>query len=338
MNAAEWASRWSVAHPRPDGPWTVRCGQTWGVLDPETGRAERVDPSADRRLPGLASAVGTGVLRGYRVGRRAVVESAEGFTKLVRPGRMDGLVYRHELLARSGLSVRVPEVRRATSDGRVELTTMPGRSLHHMLRDEPGTPMEPVGELVAALHEVAVPSRLPARSVDDPARWLLTSRRSPTPHLPMLESIAGSLPVLEPKAEVLVHGDLHDKNVFVGYGDRHRGGGLIDLDGVAVGAAEDDLANLAVHLELRNLQARTGLTVGRRTDALYRGYRSVRPLDDERLAAIERHTWFRLAALYQYRRSGTHLVPRLLRLAVCSDTRQHDGDLGSAEFPGADLQ
>ena len=121
------------------------------------------------------------------------------------------------------------------------------------------------------------------------------------------------LPPVEVRAEVVVHGDLHDKNIFV---DRP---GLIDLDGLGLGAPEDDLANLAVHLELRNLQAGTGLAPGARSEQLYRAHRQAwtgRPLDPERLRQVEQHTWFRLACLSQYRAGSRRLVPRMLNAAL----------------------
>ena len=47
-------------------------------------------------------------LRGYRVGRRAVVATPTSFVKVVRPSRIDALVQRHELLTRSARSSRFP--------------------------------------------------------------------------------------------------------------------------------------------------------------------------------------------------------------------------------------
>ncbi|MDH4171791.1 MAG: hypothetical protein OEW42_19585, partial [Acidimicrobiia bacterium] len=162
---------------------------------------------------------------------------------------------------------------------------------------------------------------------------------------------------LDQRAEVVVHGDLHDKNVFCDtprpadaaqltatplLADAAPLGGagplaLIDLDGLGLGAPEDDVANLAVHLELRNLQARTGLPFGTRSGELYRSYQRTQPLDRERLEAVERHTWFRLACLYQYRVASRHLVPQLLR-AARGDSGQRDGDLTATEGTLADVK
>ena len=196
-------------------------------------------------------------------------------------------------------------------DGRVELTTMAGQSLHHRIRADPTHALDDIGTLVATLHDQTIARWLPVREPDDPETWIATIRRSPTRHLLAIERVARELPAVSSVAEVLVHGDLHDKNILCDAGHR----ALIDLDGLALGAPEEDLANLAVHLELRNLQARSGLTVGARSGALYRSYERMRPLDHERLIAFERHTWFRLACIYQYRTPSSHLVPLLLHAA-----------------------
>ena len=305
-------SHWPVLYPRANGVWTLRCGDRWGVLDPETGRVEQVDPTTDRRLPGLAAASREGQLCGYRAGRRAIVAAPTSFIKVVRPDRVDTLVRRHALLDSSELSFAVPRVLDAAIDGRVELSVMAGQSLHHCIRADPSRSLADVGALIAALHRHPLPSWLPVRQPDNPKSWVASSRRWPTGHQAMIERAATQLPELRPRAEVVVHGDLHDKNIFCS--PAHLS--LIDLDGLALGAPEDDVANLAVHLELRNLQARTGLAVGTRTKSLYDAYMRVEPLDHERLRAVEAHTWFRLACLYQYRTASERLVHTLLRLAT----------------------
>lgn len=313
---SRWSSEWPTAYPRATGPWTVRCGDRWGVLDPERAHAEAVEPSEDRRLPGLAGALPAGRLLGYRAGRRAVVMTPTSFVKVVRPKRVDALVERHELFSSGDQTFSVPTVIKATNDGRVELSTMTGLSLHQSIRLAPMRPLDTIGLLVASLHEQPAPTWLPVRKPDDPAAWVATSRRSPTVHLAAIEQAARDLPTLEPRADVVVHGDLHDKNILCDTTQR----AFIDLDGLGLGSAEEDVANLSVHLELRNLQAGTGLPHGTRSRELYRSYQRARPLDLGRLAAVERHTWFRLACLYQYRTASRTLVPHLLRAASGAST------------------
>ena len=310
-----WSAHWNTAYPRAKGAWTLSSGDRWGVLDPESGQANEVDPATDERLPGLAGALETGRLLGYRAGRRAVVQTPTGFVKVVRPNRVDALVERHALLAEDAGPFSVPAVTNTTTDGRIELTTVAGQSLHHSIRSNPQRSFDDIGTLVASLHDQPVPGWLPAREPDDPDVWVEISRRSPTAHLAAIEQAARELPPLAPKADVIVHGDLHDKNIFCNAAalDGAPQAAFIDLDGLSRGTPEEDLANLAVHLELRNLQARTGLGFGARSRELYQSYHRLRPLDQERLTAVEQHTWFRLSCLYQYRASSHHLVPDLLR-------------------------
>jgi len=107
----------------------------------------------------------------------------------------------------------------------------------------------------------------------------------------------------------------------------------LELDGdfgtVAVGQRADlvllgsnpveDVANLAVHLELRLLQAGRGAgSYSHRglTEGLYRAYARRRPLDVDLLSCHERRTWFRLACLYRFRARSRHLVPSLLTRVV----------------------
>ncbi len=313
-----WAALWPTAYVRPRGPWTVRGASRWGILDPERGNAEEVDPAADVRLPGLAAALRTGRLHGYRAGRRAVVATPTGFVKVVRPERVEALVQRHALLGGLAVPFSVPTVRNVSGDGRIELSTMAGESLHCGLRTNPTRTLDDIAEVVAALHSQPVPEWLPVRAPDDPGVWVATSRRSPTPYLESIERASRGLPLLEPRAGTLVHGDLHDKNVFSNV-ERVEGqlrSGLIDLDGLGTGAPEDDVANLAVHLELRNLQGRSGRSSGARSSDLYERYERRRPLDHERLRAVERQTWFRLACIYQYRAPTRRLVPQFLRAAA----------------------
>lgn len=317
---SSWRNDWPVAYPRATGQWSIQRPGQWGVLDPELAAIEVVDPKMDNRLPGIVPALEIGHIVGYRPGRRAIVATPTNFVKILRPRRVDALVARHELLSGNG-TFDVPAVIDTAPDGRVVLTRMSGRSLHDRLRSDPRCSLDSAGTVMADLHDSPVPGWLPPRTPDAPASWVSTSQRSPTSYLPLIERAAEQLPALEARAEVLVHGDLHDKNIF---GDDTKAS-LIDLDGLALGAPEDDVANLAVHLELRNLQACTGLPHGARSAELYRSYARSRKLDCDRLRTVERHTWFRLACLYQYRTSSAHLVPQMLRLAVGEEGQQHGG-------------
>lgn len=340
-HSMSWQSTWPVAYPRKSGMWTVRRGTEFGRLDPESGQVKRVDPAVDRKLPGLATAMAEGELIGYRYRRRGIVATSSHFIKVVRPSRAAAVVHRHEMLEAAQRGFAVPAVLDASDDGRIALRRVPGQSLHEHLRCDSERDMTDIGRLLVALQQHRPSADLAVRRRDEVSTWLEISRRVPTAHLPTIERVAAGLASLEDKTEVVVHGDLHDKNVFCAStlgGDRLAEVGLIDLDGLALGAVEDDVVNLAVHLELRNLQGRTGHPAGSRARAVYRGYeRAGGSLDADRVRLVERHTWLRLACLYQYRAASDHLVPLFLRRAGV-EQRQGHRDLGPSELTGAEAE
>jgi len=312
-------NQWATAYPRRRGPWTVADPDgTWGLLDPEAGTSRVVDPVKDPELPAMSAALQRGSLMGYRVGRRAIVALPHSFIKVVRPQRTERLVDTHRLLAESCPSVSFPQVLHSDQSGWMELTPVPGRSLHQLLRSQHPSPtvldaLDEIGSALAAFHSTTPPSALAPRNIDAAALWIGTICRAEPNAEPELIRIAEFLPPLPPAPCTMVHGDLHDKNIFAST----SGVAMIDLDGVGLGSAEDDVANLSVHIQLRSLQAGHQNDVGaEHVERMYRSYQSLRSLVQERLDAVERHTWFRLACLYRFRRTSRHLVPELLRRAI----------------------
>ncbi len=313
--APPWLEQWSIAYPHVGRPWTVRSATARGVLTPEPGTVEVVDPAADRRLPGLAKALESGRLVGYRAGRRAIVRSERGYVKVLRPSRVAGVVEAHRRLAIADVPVRVPEITQVCEDGRVELEILPGPSVHESIRSQRtprlSIPVEGIAEALIGLHRISPTDDPPAD--EGPHVWATMAGRAEPEAVDGLLRIADRLAPPPAGASVLVHGDLHDKNIIV----CGRSIGLIDLDGVRTGIAEDELANLGVHLQLRCLQSGRPIAVGRALAArLYRHYGANRTVSEARVHAVERHTWFRLACLYRFRRASRPLVPRLLELAV----------------------
>jgi Ser/Thr protein kinase RdoA (MazF antagonist) len=269
----------------------------------------------------------------YRVGRRAVVADRGRWVKVVRPSRLADLVAAHARLdsALGPIGVETPRVLAQADDGRLELSTVSGESLHRFLRTygpqaRPATngegPIEQalaeVARGLAALHGLPVEGHAPpdpSVSTDSVQRAIDWVARVEPATVDRLRSVAATLP--QPPGggpTSMIHGDLHDKNVFVGSDGRV---GLIDLDGVGLGSSIDDVANLAVHLELRAMQAGLDRSIGRTwSRCLTDAYARLRPLDADDLGIRRRHTWFRLAYLYRFRRPGRELTDRLLALAV----------------------
>lgn len=315
VNTPPWMDHWPRSQPHPAKAWTVSGEGRFGALEPESGRVWPVVPRRDRRLPGLAAALDEGAtLVGYRVGRRAVLRSGDRWTKVVRPGRAAELAARHDF-AFTAVALPTPEPIAITSDGRVVFTTVPGRALHEVIRREPASVSAWLPAVAAGLATLHHSDRFaPNRTPDTPERSLRIVERGEPEVLATFVAAAEDLPPREGGTPAMVHGDLHDKNILVA--DRHSSVGLIDLDGVGWGVAEDDVANLAVHLELRALQL--GIATGpheiRWFTELLDAY--PRPLDVHRLEAARRHTYFRLAVLYRFRHPGRELSNELLRRAT----------------------
>ena len=119
-----------------------------------------------------------------------------------------------------------------------------------------GTPLDaaPIGALLRRF-ACAVPAGaawLPSRDLEDERRSALTMLGRGTAFVPELGSLAErvldwDLPSLgAPRG--FVHGDLHDKQIFV------HGPSVIDVDGAAWGSPWVDRANLVEHIRLRVLQ------------------------------------------------------------------------------------
>lgn len=319
--APPWMANWKTAYPRPTGHWALARPGAYGRLDPEAGSTAVVDPARDRRLPALDRMLPWGDLIGYRYQRRAVLAMSEGFVKVVRPSRVARLVALHRSLvdaADGALDLPVPTV--VDDEGAVRLSVVGGCSLHRLLRHGAADAvLVAAAETLVLLHGIRAPDTLEADAGDTASRWVAIVARAEPAGAAALRRLAGAIDAAaaatgapDPTRLVVVHGDCHDKNLFVD--GRRRG--LIDLDGARLGAREDDVANLAVHVALRSLQA--GEPMGRalaRRDVVVDAYRRHAPLDREAMAVTEAAVWFRLACLYRFRSAGRPLVPTMLTLA-----------------------
>lgn len=289
-------------------------GERVAVVDAGRERVLVQPAGSDRRLPALqamASRPGARLLA-HRAERRGTVALDDAgrptFAKVVAPGRVAPLVDALAGAAAAGPGVCVPEVVE-TDDaaGVLMLAGLPGRPLHDLL-GEGASPeiLRRVGRAVRALHADALPAS--GAAVHDAAAearvladWVERVRdAAPGLHARLAQAagpVIERLAALPSVAAAALHRDLHDKQVFVMPGDRI---GLIDLDTLAPGDPAVDLANLAVHLELRALQrGRSPDAAGVLVEALLDGY-GVRPAA-EAFDAYRRATWLRLAAVYAFR-------------------------------------
>ncbi|WP_324278236.1 aminoglycoside phosphotransferase family protein [Blastococcus brunescens] len=133
---------------------------------------------------------------------------------------------------------------------------MPGRPLYELL-DTPAavTACRALGTALAALHAAPVPHGTPvhdaAAEVAVLRRWTDLSRTWGAADVPGVEEVVRALAVAPAGPPVLLHRDLHDRQVLVA---DNGSVGLLDFDLLAAGEPAVDLANLLVHLELREHQ------------------------------------------------------------------------------------
>ena len=319
------AAGWITAYPTLRGPWTVAGPQGWGSLDPATQHVTATDPRTDSALPALSRAAQRGTVTNYRVGRRAVVATGSTFVKVVRPKRTADLVERHRLMESACSSLCGSHIRELNYEGSIEMWPAYGVSLHLELQRSSAAHLRPMMRMVARslaeLHSVDIPADTPEIEPRTPDQWLEIIERAEGYAPAEFITVASSLPPLQSSGtSCLVHGDLHDKNVFV----TEDAAQFIDLDGIGRGTREDDVANLAVHLELRSLQGRLRADHGRfARQVLLDSYRQHAPLDHARLSVADAHTWFRLACIYRYRSGPANLSAQLLGRARAA-TRSAD--------------
>ena len=195
-------------------------------------------------------------LRGYRPGRRAVVEAetpdGRFFLKVVRPAAADRLVRRHGLLAGR---VPTPRVLACTEDGVVVLPGLPGTPLRGLLSGDATGPPD-----AAALDSVldalpAKPAQLPPPATPGGALARVDAHAAvvaaTVPELaPRLSALTARL-AAAPRGEhpvVPVHGDFYESQLLV---DGGAVVGLLDVDTAGAGARIDDWATLLAHLAVQ---------------------------------------------------------------------------------------
>jgi len=313
------AGQWHADRARGGAVAAGTPGATWledrGVVLQPLG--------ADRRLRALAGMVAEpgATLIVHRPERRAVVRRTVGrttYAKVVRPTKVAALVAADGLVRAT--TVPVPElVMVDPGEGIVEWAELPGRSLHDLLGDE-AVPLGVVtaaaaaaGHAVRAMHSAPVsePARhhTAADEVANMARWVgpVGILASTPPGIERALDAAVALLSEPASAPVLVHRDLHDKQILV-EGDE---AGMIDVDTIAKGEAAVDLANLLVHLELR---AALGVAPSRTQAAADSFLDAYRPSADvrARIGAYAAATRVRLACVYAFRPAQAVAAAQLL--------------------------
>lgn len=291
------------------------------------GQLELLPDGADRRLPALAQVAPLGEVVVHRAHKRAVVRAGDRYLKIFRPKQSAEAAARHARMnALLGAEdFLTPELVSCTP-GCLILTRLPGSSLFELGHDPAAS--EVVFEKAwqkwsqgwvrqqslarAPAHRPtleALAPRTAAVELENLQRivnlWLLHAQDIPAAQAQRnavraaAGQIAQQLLRTEPDPLVWSHGDLHDKQIFAEDPDAPLG--LLDFDEAGRAEAAADLANLAVHLQLRLRQRR--LTAGRYRTARRQVIAAAEELrvTPERFDAYANATRLRLGCLYSFR-------------------------------------
>jgi aminoglycoside phosphotransferase (APT) family kinase protein len=262
----------------------------------------------DARDPALPALAPGATVIGHRPGRRAVLRTADGYRKVVRPGRAAAVARRIEsardLLGADPAAPLLPTVLSVDdATGTVQLAELAGPTLHQLLAEDSATALTLAGRTGAALAALqrAPSDGLPAhghreeaevlrRWTADAAAWCGDDRRAAA------EQVATRLAALPAPEWAPAHRDLHDKQL-VAAGNRV---GLLDLDTFCRADPALDLANLLVHLRLRVLQGHCLPAVAARCAAALQTSAGDRA-EATALATYTAASLLRLAAVYSFR-------------------------------------
>ena len=291
------------------------------------GQLELLRDGRDRRLPALKLASPLGMVVVHRAHKRAVVRAGEHYLKIFRVLQADEAVGRHarmnELLGAEDFLT--PDIV-STSPGCLTLMALPGRSLFE-LGNDPGVSdalfehaWQEWSRAWVRQHSLArTPAHRPTLEALPPRpaavelenlrhavnRWLVHARDVPAAQAQNIAvrvaagQTAQKLLRTDPDPLVWSHGDLHDKQIFTA--DPGAPLGLLDFDEAGRAEAAADLANLAVHLQLRLRQHR--LTAERYQTALRHVIAAAEELHvtPARFDAYAAATRLRLGCLYSFR-------------------------------------
>jgi len=292
----------------------------------DDGAVGELQPADDRELPAAAllgderrladalrAAVGTIAaprLIAWRPGRRAVVRVRRG-EELLFVKFLDRKTWRRATATFAALADAPPPLVFARATQLLpELCAYvapaaPGSSLRDHLARGIAPPWPLVDAALAALARTTTAPSMPCHDFAAARDATVKMLRKAAPLAPRLLALAERMAACAPPTPGttgFVHGDLHDKQIFLAERTAH----LIDLEGIGAGDPAFDLANLAEHLRLRALQ-QTGADDGS-ADAL---------LDRLQTDVDDRLRWrvcvrARLCGVYALRPRWATLTERLM--------------------------
>lgn len=266
----------------------------------------------DPKLPDLAAAAAGGTVVVHRYGKRAVVRLPDRFVKVVRPGDGPAMA----TAARQGREIaeaagfETPEVLDA-SRGVATFSVVPGRSLHELggvvtggqwRRWWDGWAQQWVA-LATGRHS-DLDHHTAHDEVTNLRRWLdRVARLEALPTelsqrvIARAEQVSADLVSGPQQPLVVSHRDLHDKQLLAD-GDAL---GVLDFDTVTLAEPALDLANLAVHADLRVDQGLWSRGHGETVQQAVGTVAERLGVDPGRFETYAEATRLRLACLYAFR-------------------------------------
>ncbi|MCA8977949.1 MAG: phosphotransferase [Planctomycetes bacterium] len=219
------------------------------------------DPMALTRALAPIGEVRSSRLVAWRPGRRAVLRVGLGNGDVVWLKLLDDKGWRRAMRAFAAIGAAPAPLRLCTPtlslDEHCAYIVAPaaGVPLHRLLVAGEMPPLTIVSRAAMALAFTPVHAELPVldfAAARDAATRMLGKAAAVRPELTAIADRLAGLPAPAPIEPCLVHGDLHDKQLFLA----DAGAALIDLDGMALGDPRFDIANLTEHVRLRDLQYR----------------------------------------------------------------------------------
>ncbi|MCA9320552.1 MAG: alginate export family protein, partial [Planctomycetes bacterium] len=321
----EQQQEWSALFPRRKGLWAARGRpqpdgtRPHGLFDPETKRFQPLSPEADEFLPALKAEMRSARLIGWRPGQRAILERKGPplqFVKVLSPAHakrlaatLDRLAAAREQRPELPLVPSVVEVR--AEDGVIVLTAVPGKPLYVSLEKGQADELPQVAQALARFHGLGPAMEAPKARAEDLGSWKDRALEGFPSLSGLITEAWESTPEASSDGQALIHADFYDKNVLVG----PKGVGLVDLDGVRLGAAARDVGNFRAHLRLRAMQWKLPeKSTGDWPQHFLDAYCEASPSADVDGCNREmRRALFRLGCVYLFRRRWYDTARRLLR-------------------------
>ena len=244
-------------------PWLNANGRSWTLIrieddDQLPGRHLLDDEEALSTLVGRAGPLRTSVVT-FRRSRRAVLrvesrgQEAPTYVKLLNKKSYHKAMLAFSHAADSGLDCIAQPRLRSPELCALLFDEVEGAALHDRLWAGERISYDLIARGIRDLSHADSNSDLPVRDLTTERDSAVRSIRTATDFLPELEELIAPLEALaipELPTGGVIHGDLHDKQIFLS-GESVR---LIDAESLANGSALIDATNLAEHLRLRGFQ------------------------------------------------------------------------------------